>query len=431
MRLGTSLVLSSLVIAGSIAVWQRADQIPVELRNYFPWANDSEPEHAAGHDHEMHEDELPSGRHGGKLLDEGPFSLEITIAETGHPPEFRVYAHWDGEPLAPADVQLRIVTTRLGGTIEQFDFAPRGDYLRGSASVGKPHSFDIEVMAEYAGGSYRWSYENHEGRVHIPQAQAEQSGIATETSGATTIHEKLILTGRVQTDPNRLSRVRPRFPGVVKSVRRNLGDVVAAGAVLATVQSNESLQTYSLTAPIGGLIVRRDVQVGETTADEALFVIADLSRVWVELDVFGRDLPSVRAGQTVEIETFDNYRIAGKIDWISPLAAHASQSVSARVPLANAEGRLRPGQFVRGHVMIAEYAVPLAVRKSALQRFRDFEVVFARFGETYEVRIPDLGRRDSDWVEVLGGLAPGTEYVTANSYLIKADIEKSGASHDH
>jgi cobalt-zinc-cadmium efflux system membrane fusion protein len=75
--------------------------------------------------------------------------------------------------------------------------------------------------------------------------------------------------------------------------------------------------------------------------------------------------------------------------------------------------------------------VGLAVPLSALQRFRDFEVVFAQVGETYEVRMLSLGRRDSRSVEVLGGLAPGTVIVTDNSYLIKADIEKSGASHDH
>jgi cobalt-zinc-cadmium efflux system membrane fusion protein len=151
----------------------------------------------------------------------------------------------------------------------------------------------------------------------------------------------------------------------------------------------------------------------------------------VELDVFSRDLARIRSGQPVEIETFDGHRVTGTIDWVSPLAAHASQSVQARVHLANPDNQLRPGQFVRGRVTVSEFAAPLAVRKSAIQRFRDFQVVFARFGDTYEVRMVELGRSDDEWVEVLSGLAPGTEYVTANSYLIKADIEKSGASHDH
>jgi len=82
-------------------------------------------------------------------------------------------------------------------------------------------------------------------------------------------------------------------------------------------------------------------------------------------------------------------------------------------------------------VTIAEHAVPLAVRRAGIQGFRDFQVVFARFGDTYEVRMLELGISDAEWVEVSGGLSAGTEYVTGNSFLIKADIEKSGASHDH
>jgi cobalt-zinc-cadmium efflux system membrane fusion protein len=82
-------------------------------------------------------------------------------------------------------------------------------------------------------------------------------------------------------------------------------------------------------------------------------------------------------------------------------------------------------------VVVEQFKVPLAVPYSAIQRFRDFKVVFARFGNTYEVRMLEMGRRDPQWVEVLGGLEPGTLYVTQNSYLIKADIEKSGAKHAH
>ena len=105
--------------------------------------------------------------------------------------------------------------------------------------------------------------------------------------------------------------------------------------------------------------------------------------------------------------------------------------MTARVVLDNGDGVWTPGQFVEARVTIAETPVALAVPQSALQQFRDFTVVFAQVDDTYEVRMLELGRRDGEWVEVLGGLAPGTRYVTQNSYLIKADIEKSGASHDH
>lgn len=86
---------------------------------------------------------------------------------------------------------------------------------------------------------------------------------------------------------------------------------------------------------------------------------------------------------------------------------------------------------VEGSFAVGAQQAKLAVRTKALQRFRDFTVVFARVGTTYEVRMLELGRRTPEWTEVLGGIDPGTEYVVDGAFLIRADIEKSGASHDH
>jgi cobalt-zinc-cadmium efflux system membrane fusion protein len=173
------------------------------------------------------------------------------------------------------------------------------------------------------------------------------------------------------------------------------------------------------------------VQVGEVTSEEPLFTIVDLSQVWVELDIFARDVGKVKVGQAVNLETLDGITAEGVIDWLAPLSSHASQSIHARVPIHNSDGKFRPGQFVSAKVTVATRAVPLAVKRSAVQRFRDFQVVYARFGEIYEVRMLEAGPGNEEWLEIIGGLASGTEYVTENSYLIKADIEKSGATHDH
>lgn len=391
-------------------------------------SHDSHHDHA----HDAHEEEFAKGPHGGRLLEQGDFKLEVSIYEAGLPPEFRVYAYDNDRPVKPDEITLLIMLERSGGKTDQIRFTPQSNYLRGHTVIYEPHSFVVTVSASYDRNNYTWQYENFEGRTQIPEQIASEMGIGTETAGPVTLTETRTLTGHVQTNPNRLSRVRPRFSGVVKAVRHELGDVVESGTVLATVQSNESLQDYHVKAPITGLIVKRDIQVGEATGDEPLFIIADLSEVWVELDVFVRDLALVKKGQPVVIETLDGaYRRTVSIDWVSPLTAHASQSVRARAAIDNEEGTFRPGQFIRGQVTVAEHRVPLAVRRSALQFFRDFQAVFARFDDTYEVRMLELGRQNSDWAEVLSGLEPGTEYVTENSYLIKADIEKSGASHDH
>ena len=112
--------------------------------------------------------------------------------------------------------------------------------------------------------------------------------------------------------------------------------------------------------------------------------------------------------------------------WLLP-----SQTIVARATLDNRDGQWRPGTAIEAEVTVSTREVPLAVRADALQRFRDFTVVFAQIGDTFEVRMLELGEADGEHVEVLGGLKPGTRYVTDQSFLIKADIEKSGASHDH
>jgi cobalt-zinc-cadmium efflux system membrane fusion protein len=218
---------------------------------------------------------------------------------------------------------------------------------------------------------------------------------------------------------------------VIRSVNRQIGDSVRAGDALATIESNESLQSYTVTAPIAGVITQRHAEPGEQAGGEELFEIADFSSVWAELSVFPRDRARLRAEQSVTLSAEGGVSAGGVVSYLSPFGDRASQSLTARVVLDNSGGRWTPGQFVEGRVTLAETPVELAVPLSALQTFRDFDVVFARVGETYEVRMLELGRRDAEQVEVLGGLAPGTVYVTQNSYLVKADIEKSGASHDH
>ncbi len=289
---------------------------------------------------------------------------------------------------------------------------------------------------QHAEGEHEHGEGGHEegasDRTTIPAATAQSMGVATSVAGPGRIKEQLSLSGTIQADPARVSRVRARYSGVVREVAVQPWAKVADGALLARIQSNESLQNYALHAPIGGVIVEHRAQVGESTGEETLFTLVDLSKVWVELDVFQTDLDRVAEGQTVDILDLDGHRIAdGRITRIAPLAIHGSQSVRARVVIDNASGNLRPGQFVTGRAIVAETAVPLLIEQTALQRFQDADVVYEQVGDSYETRMVKLGRADGERVEVLAGLQSGARYVISNSYLIKADIEKAGAGHDH
>ncbi len=376
-------------------------------------------------------DEAPKGPRGGRLLADGPFAVELAIFETGVPPEYRAWPTLDGQPVPLDQVDLTVELGRLGGQVDRFRFAPQGDFLRGDGVVTEPHSFTVSVRAVHAGKTYAWQYDSFEGRTKIGEDMAREAGIATEVAGPATLVETLPLYGRIVTDPARHREVSARFPGVIRSVRRQPGDAVRAGDTLATVESDQSLETYAVTAPIGGVVAARDANVGELSGQRTLFTIVDHSAVWAELAVFPRDRARVRPGAAVTVRLADSdAAAAGRIERVDVLAG-ANQAVTARASLPNPDGHFLPGSFVTGEVAVDAREVPLAVRKGALQPFRDFTVVFEKIGDTYEVRMLELGDAHGDWVEVLRGLAPGARYVTANSYLVKADVEKSGASHDH
>lgn len=372
------------------------------------------------------------GPHNGRLLRDGDFALEVTIFESGVPPQFRLYAYRDDKPLSPSEVQPTIELTRLGGKRDHFTFSPENDALVGSGTVVEPHSFDVVVTAVEGDRQHRWEYASYEGRTTIPAAVAESAGIRTDTAGPATIRTRISMMGSVTVDENRLARVRARFPGAVREVRVGPGETVKRDQVLAMVEGNESMRSYPVTAPIGGVVTARNTNVGDVAGDAPLFEIADLSQVWVDLHAFGHDMSQLKPGQPVTLtSTVGEGTAEATIERILPVAAAGSQSAIARVRLPNPQGYWRPGLAVSAEVTVAEHPVPLAVRVAGLQRFRDFTVVFAQVGETYEVRMLELDKRDAEHAEVLGGIDPGAPYVTEQSFLIRADIEKSGASHDH
>ena len=375
--------------------------------------------------------EFERGPHRGRMLRDGDFALEVTIFETGVPPQFRLYAYQDDKPLEPGEVVPTIELKRLDGEVNRFAFKPEGDYLTGSGTVVEPHSFDVTVSAQHAGNTHTWNYASYEGRATIPAAIAQEAGIEVDVAGPAVIRDSVPLIGNIVLDANRHADIKARFPGIVRAVHVQQGQRVRRGQTLVVVEGNESMRTYPVTAPFDGVVLARNTNIGDVTGDNTLVELADLSDVWVELHAIGKAAARLAPGQPVRVESATgDAQEETVIQTLLPLATRG-QSVVARASLPNPEGRWRPGMTVSAHVIVSQKQVPLAVKESGLQRFRDFTVVFAQVGETYEVRMLELGARDSEHVEVLGGLKPGTRYAAEQSYLIKADIEKSGASHDH
>lgn len=201
----------------------------------------------------------------------------------------------------------------------------------------------------------------------------------------------------------------------------------------AVALASGNLTRYEIRAPIDGVVTDKKISVGEVVREDAnIFVVADLSTVWVEMTVYAKDLNAVRLGQQAVVKaTSFEAQASGKVSYVGNLVGEQTRAAKARVVLPNPKGLWRPGLPVNVELTSDEVDVPLAISNDAVQTLRDWTVVFGRYGQQFEARPLELGRSDGKMTEVLGGLQPGERYAAKNSYLIKADIGKAGASHDH
>ncbi len=383
------------------------------------------------HDHEETTEEL-RGAHGGRLLTGKKIDLELQIIEEGIEPQYRAYLSSGGKSLTTNAAQVTVTLRRLGGRVQTLHLQPEDSYLISADAVYEPHSFDVTVDANINGSTEQWTFSSIEGRTEIATAFANRAGITVAKVQPGQIREQLRLHGSLELSSAGRSEVRARFPGLITSLQASVGKAVRRGEILAVIESNESLSRYSITAPIGGIIEVCAANVGEQTADRILFEIVDPNKIEAHLNAFAADLARLRPGQPVDIRfSSDGDPIVSRIAAAAPRVSDISQSVVMRVPLPSQANILRPGLAVMGDVLIANHAASRVVDVRALQTWRDMDVVFRRVGEIYEVQPIVLGRRDSRWAEVLSGIEAGAEYVLSQSYLVKADIEKSGAAHDH
>ncbi|MET0813891.1 MAG: efflux RND transporter periplasmic adaptor subunit [Pseudoxanthomonas sp.] len=397
----------------------------------------NDPAEGHGHDESSEHaqaEEARRGEHGGRLLEQGGYTVELAIAEDGTPPKYQAWLYEGDKPLPASAGTVEVRLKRLGDIAENHVLTPQADgSLMAASIVGEPHSFEVELLVKIGSKALRWEYPSYEGRTQIAAKIASDSGIRVAPAGPGVIADEHEVQGLLTPMEGRIANVMARFPGPIRSLRANVGDQVRAGQALGSVESNLSLTTYTVSAPISGVVLSRNASVGSVASEGSpLFEIADLSSLWVDLHIFGSDAQHIRPGVPVKVTRMsDGATVETVLERVLPGTATASQSTVARATIANADGLWRPGSAVKARITVEQQPAAMVVPLSALQNFRDRDAVFIRVGDTYEVRPVALGKRDAAQVEVLSGLKAGDAVVTEQSYLIKADIEKSGASHDH
>jgi cobalt-zinc-cadmium efflux system membrane fusion protein len=340
----------------------------------------------------------------------------------------------------------------------------------------------------------------------------KQSGVVVAPAKKQRMAGVISATGKVEANADRIAHVSPRISGKIVSVKSTLGDSVAAGQVLVTLdsvelgealsryhqaktkftlaQSNmdrikvlvdkkiaarkeilqaetdyktaqtelhtdeERLALYGVSiadlqgdnhkrpilpvrSPIGGIITEKHAIVGELSDPaKSLYTVADLSSVWVLVDIHEKDLAKVRRGQsaTVIVGAFPDQKFRGRITYLADLVDETTRTVKARVEVPNPGRKLKPEMFATVELAMASDAPPvLAVPEEAVQELDGKKLIFVAEKETeFEPRPVELGRASGGMVEVVSGLKEGERYAVKGAFTLKSELKKGELEgHEH
>ena len=192
-----------------------------------------------------------------------------------------------------------------------------------------------------------------------------------------------------------------------------------------------NLRRYALRSPIAGRVIERRVDLGAPVGgdqqEKEIYVVADLSSVWVELVASAPDLALLKEGDDITIEDSTRAKAVGKTIFISPMVSKETRTTRVIVSLDNAEGRWRPGSFVGASIPVDRRSVPRLLPRTAVQTIDGKLTAFVQVPEGFEARVVQAGAMTEDAVEVIGGFKPGEIVAVLNTFVLKSDLGKAKA----
>lgn len=192
-----------------------------------------------------------------------------------------------------------------------------------------------------------------------------------------------------------------------------------------------NLRRYALRSPIAGRVIERRVDLGAPVGgdqqEKEIYVVADLSSVWVELVASAPDLALLKEGDGITIEDSSRAKATGKTIFISPMVSKETRMTRVIVSLDNTDGRWRPGSFVSASIPVDRRSVPLLLPRSSIQTVDGKLTAFVQVPEGFEARAVQAGAMTEDAVEVTGGLKSGEVVAVLNTFVLKSDLGKAKA----
>lgn len=205
---------------------------------------------------------------------------------------------------------------------------------------------------------------------------------------------------------------------------------------VTATESSSAVSSFALTAPFTGTIIEKKAVLGELAqTDNSLFTVADLSVVWIEADLFEKDLGKIKIGAeaSVTVSAYPDETFIGKLTYISNAMDKTSRTLKARIEVRNPDTRLKPEMFANASISTTAASEAIVLPADAVVLLKGASTVFVRDADGFEPRNVELGEKLQEGVVIKAGLQPGDAVVVSGTYALKARSLKSeiGEGHGH
>ncbi len=384
-----------------------------------------------GHDEKAHDEKAHDdrkGEHAGEEAGEGDEEGMVTLT-----PEQMASAK-----ITVANLEKRAVASEITATGE---LAPPDDGLArlGAKLSGRVTKLNAGVGDQVKAGQVLGIIDSPElGRAKADYiAAAASAAVARETAD----REKALWEKKISAERDyrvaQAEATKTRAEKEAAEVRLHTLGLSDAQLKRLTADQHHG-SSVTLIAPIAGVVVERPVTLGQMIDPSVTtFVIMDLRKVWIQVDIYERDLAQIKPGAKVEarVKAWADRVFVGTIDSIGAIVESRTRTIKVRVAVDNADGALKPGMFatVKLAGSTGEARDGLFVPATAVQRDGEQAIVFVPVGEReFQLRPIEVGIRTNEWVEVTRGLAPGERVVTTGSFQLKSEARReSFGGHEH
>ena len=327
-----------------------------------------------------------------------------------------------GKILVPENRQAVIGPVNEGRIVRLY--AGQGSTVRKGQKLAELESADVDqAEADYlkALADYENALRSSAAEIKLAQESYDRNKLLYEqkiTAGKNLQSAEHDLALAKATGENSINGTK----AALTAARRHLLILGLSDATIdALTKKTDLAATFALNSPIDGIVVERNATVGASVGTDAnLFKIIDLSRVWIDADVFEKDLPRVKPGQEVKltVTAFPQSTFSGRVILINSVVDPDTRTVKVRTEVANPDGRLKPDMFANVQIVTDVNRAAISIPQSAVLNDDGKKIVFVAEGNGYQKRQVQAGIQNNDRVEIIDGLNAGDKVVVKGNYLL-------------